>query len=387
MAYSFLEIPPIVGSVGDDLQMRLHLNFDYTFTVVGSAPYGLLEINAPISSYPLGTVLYITDTIYKGNAVIVQNLGGGNYILNVPWQGASAAGHYAEIAEKLYLFRSNRDYTSPVYIASMDLIIDSVANSVINVSEILKSVLKIGTPVASSTAPGESFVFYYIDNLPDGSGFHAIFGPTAFCAINSTKTNAELAARLTSGSRYAMDDNRIIFPQFYGVFTVPQFSGTPNILANFIGFTTFVRDTSYVYRDVDFPAGYEIFKACYQEGINIVFMNDQGGWQNYVLSNEYRKELTFSQANKYRKPDRSERFSLIESNQQITYTLKGVRCAHAASIEQMIKSVQAYIWNADNTFTPIIIDKQSFIIYETFRPFIDAIITYSTAGVDLSQLN
>lgn len=405
--------PPVVCSVNDDNIYTLvsftagflaPINTTTQDSITGLAILKLDNSGTPTAGISIGDTIILTDgggSVYTGSWAIMKIIDPLRVMINCPFISSDSTNYYSvfhNLTAQLITY-TDHSFTTPIRtVANIKININPSSVAYINISEYLKSEFKINVPINAHDSVGESIIFYKLVwpqpvVLYSGGANETDTGHIMF---NSEYSNTDINT-VQSTQIVLHNGKRIIFPQFLTpISCLAWIGGTVHTDTDLTSVYEIIESSSYNWSTplllvsgqyFQANSNIEIFAGCYQDAINIVFLNEQGGWQNYVLSNEYKYETTFAKVNQYKKPNRSDRFSLIESNQMWTYNLKNVRVSHTDSIEAMIKSVQAYICNADGSFTPIMIDKKSFIIYETFRPYINATITFTSADSTFSQLN
>lgn len=109
---------------------------------------------------------------------------------------------------------------------------------------------------------------------------------------------------------------------------------------------------------------FEEFNNCCDNQTNIVWLNRQGGYQNYIFSGVKTFQIdggtgkTFKQnlIKKY-----CERKDVYEGK---VLTTSAITKAHVDYIDSLKYSIQAWEWDeSDNSFTEILLDTDSFVKY------------------------
>lgn len=108
-----------------------------------------------------------------------------------------------------------------------------------------------------------------------------------------------------------------------------------------------------------------IDNCCSDNNINIVWLNRQGGYSNFIFSERQDFNVDIGKKNTYISSDII-KYASIKGvyNGKIVYST-GLSKTAIDFIDTLKYSIQAWIFNSDHTFTPILVDVKSFTKYNT----------------------
>jgi len=94
--------------------------------------------------------------------------------------------------------------------------------------------------------------------------------------------------------------------------------------------------------------------------VNLVWLDPTGGWENYIFNGKTQTEQGKGTEATFLNSQGEKRYSRIdEVHQGLIVTTGKVALLNADFVADAFKAIQAYLWDG-STFTPILIDRQSF---------------------------
>ena len=178
--------------------------------------------------------------------------------------------------------------------------------------------------------------------------------------------------------------NFLNVPSNVGIFLFGRVWGL-YILGNSIGQQTFTFTINDVLYTVVINVNNcltDFYDNCCDNQCNIVWLNRQGGWQNYIFTGIKTFEVQQDNGNTFKTSNKTIKWSERREVYEATICTTGsIPKAHVDYLDTLQYSVQAYLFNpTTNAFDiPILVDSDSFTKYTSRQKIFDVSIRFLKA--------
>ena len=128
--------------------------------------------------------------------------------------------------------------------------------------------------------------------------------------------------------------------------------------------------------------------CCSDRDMNLAWLNDKGGWQNYIFQGIRTFEVRVGDDSTFKTSDLVLKFSEIKDVYTGEIVTSGdIPKAHADALDSLRTSIQAFLFNEQTTAwdIPIMVDKGSFTKYKTSDKFFQVAVKFIYAEEVLIQ--
>lgn len=122
---------------------------------------------------------------------------------------------------------------------------------------------------------------------------------------------------------------------------------------------------------------FEEFDNCCDNQTNIVWLNRQGGYQNYIFSGIKTIQVDGGDGNTFKRDGLKKYYERTGVYDGRIVTTSSIAQSHVDYLDSLRYSIQAWEWDeTDDSFREILVDVQNFVKYTTRQKLFDVAIRY-----------
>jgi hypothetical protein len=392
---------PLTLNSQPDAIVSVAENIEYEYTVTpanvyficyGSTPFGLAKFGladlAAIAppSLAVGNIVHVTDaaSIYYGTHVVTEII--------------LAAGVSVTFVVNTVFTATE----SPTYVANAEIFTD--LNYTIN---------KVGLgPVNVANIANPSFVILannivklkvseYVRSYFSGANLHSVAigvsksGMAAVVTstvVNTILTSAQIKSLFRTGGSGSiapkildLSSVQIYFQGFKTWITESNFTSGPDELFNTVN--TIYTQTGTAPTNILGTQTTELLNGCFKDALNIVYLNFAGGLRNYVVYNDIAISREFGNETRFKNDQLAEYIQSVQHFENYEVSCENIRCTHSETIDQIIASPLTWLADSDGNLTPIVINKDSFLKYQSWDESLNFSFSFRKSATNQSQIN
>lgn len=206
-----------------------------------------------------------------------------------------------------------------------------------------------------------------------------------------TYTISNLTTGSVGVSMFLVGNNSTKFDEIRsanGTYTIEKLysSALPRICFNEQSYSPFTIITVDSIVSISLPPQPEVFENCCTNQTNIVWLNREGGFQNYIFSGVKTIEVSGGDAKTFKRNGIIKYYQRENIYDGKIVTTSNIPRNHVDYLDSLRHSIQAWEWNqADSTFREILIDIEDYVKYTTRQKLFDVAIRFIYADEILIQ--